>query len=98
MVINDTSLNIVCFVAYFASVTLTLRQHGNRYYDILKFDQTRLQYHGGLSEASYSESGLQITSLLVAINAFRSDKGSQSNKGRSPYLIGQIRAELYPVR
>ena len=27
---------------------------------------------------------------------FRSDKGSQSNKGRSPYLIGQIRARALP--
>ena len=27
---------------------------------------------------------------------FRSDKGSQSNKGRSPCLIGQIRARALP--
>ena len=37
-----------------------------------------------------------ITIFISPLIMFRSDKGSQSNKGRSPYLIGQIRARALP--
>ena len=40
--------------------------------------------------------GHPSVNILTGVVLFRSDKGSQSNKGRSPYLIGQIGARALP--
>ena len=52
-----------------------------------------LVYNSDMTTTFFVELIKNIQSLM---KMFRSDKGSQSNKGRSPYLIGQIRARALP--